>query len=217
MSIGNYNSPNSNIPRPVMGIGDIRKGGPIGRVKTSPQTRSFATDGAVPIVGGILMRAWERAFARRFEIPQVVEASANAVASGAFFTLITIVSGGADNGDIYLQGGTASGGTGNIAVANYLLFDASGPTWAGTAGDHLMLTINGTGSEVDDVLMPTFDVTSASIAVAAPASNTLPTVGSLSGVVKVSLGQFGTDVFYPANVGNVQVSFCFGGFTVTRA
>jgi hypothetical protein len=69
MAIGNYNAPNSNIPRPVMGIGDIRKGGPIGRVKTSPQTRSFATDGAVPIVGGILMRAWERAFTRRFEVP----------------------------------------------------------------------------------------------------------------------------------------------------
>lgn len=145
-------------------------------------------------------------------------AAAGDVASGAFYKLITIESGDATNGDIYLQGGQITAGSGTETIANFLLFDASGPTWAGSAGDHLQLTMNGTGSEVDDVLMPTFDLTSVTgpAAVGTLGDNTLPVVGSLSGVCRVSLGIFVTEGFNPANIGNIQASFCYGGFTVSR-
>ena len=159
----------------------------------------------------------------RKNAPQVAESVA-AVESGAFFGMTTVVSGGADNGDIYLQGGQVSAGTGNESFDNatILLFDQSANAgegaWMGEAGEILELIINGTGSEVDDVLMPTFDLTSVPTPAAAPSlgTNTLPEVGALTGLCRVSLGTFTADGFSPANVGNIQASFCFGGFTVSR-
>ena len=53
-------------------------------------------------------------------------------------------------------------------------------------------------------------------AVATLGDNTLPTVSSLTGVCRVSLGIFTADGFLPANIGNIQASFCFGGFTISR-
>lgn len=138
---------------------------------------------------------------------------------GAFFTMRTVESEAADNGDIYLQGGQVTAGSGTETVAEFLLYDASLDTWAGTSGQHLVLTMSGTGSEADDVLMPTFDLTS----ITGPAAttppigdNTLPTVGSLPGTCKVSLGIFTDAGFSPSLPGNIQASFCFGGFTVSR-
>lgn len=165
-------------------------------------------------------RITPRGFDVEFEPRKFRAGAATAAPEGAFYTMRTVVSEGADNGDIYLQGGQATAGSGTATVAEILLFDASAGaegTWQGTVGQHLVLTISGTGSEVDDVLMPTFDLTTGTAAVAASVgSNTLPTVGALSGTCKVSLGVFLDAGFSPSLPGNVQASFCFGGFTVSR-
>jgi hypothetical protein len=146
-------------------------------------------------------------------------ATGGGATSGAFFSLITIESGDATNGDIYLQGGQVTAGTGSEFVANYLLYDASADTWAGSNGQHLSIRLNGTGSEADDVLLPTFDMTSLSgptVLTPPLPDNDLPEIGSLAGECVVSLGIFTDAGFFPALPGNIQASFCFGGFTVSR-
>lgn len=141
-----------------------------------------------------------------------------AAPTGAFYKIYTVVSGDATNGDIMLQGGQVAAGSGNATIADFLLYDISATTWAGTAGQMLQLTVNGDGSSEDGILMPTFDLTSTTgpAAVASIAANTLPIVGTLAGVCRISLGTFGTESFNPALPGNINVSFCFGGFTITR-
>ena len=166
-----------------------------------------------------LSLAAERREGNRSAIYPLQSADDSGLTTGAFYYMRTVVSGGADNGDIYLQGGQVAAGTGNITVAEYLLYDASLASWAGTAGQHLSIRLNGDGSEVDDVLMPTFDLTSVSgptVLTPPLPSNVLPAVGSLAGECVVSLGVFLTAGFTPALPGNIQASFCFGGFTVSR-
>lgn len=138
---------------------------------------------------------------------------------GAFYTIYTVVSEDATNGDIMLTGGQVTAGSGTETVPAFVLYDASVPAWAGAAGDILQLAINGEGEEVDDVLMPVFnqdtggsDLTTVSVI----ADNILPEVGALSGLCNVNLGVFTATGFTPSNVGNIQVSFCYGGFTVSR-
>ena len=141
------------------------------------------------------------------------------VSRGAFYTIYTVSSGDATNGDIMLTGGQVTAGTGTETVPAYVLYDASGSAWAGTAGQHLQLAINGEGEEVDDVLMPVFNQdTSGSVVtvVSTIADNILPEVGLLSGLCNVSLGVFTGAGFTPSLIGNIQVSFCYGGFTVSR-
>lgn len=152
-------------------------------------------------------------------IPKGRGGGAAAATTGAFYKTYTIASEDATNGDIYLQGGQVSAGTGTDAVADFLLYDASADTWAGTAGQHLLLTITGDGEAADDVLMPVFNMTSVSAPTPTTGigSNTLPEIGSLTGrVCLVSLGVFQSAGFLPASPGNIQVSFCFGGYTVSR-
>jgi hypothetical protein len=146
-------------------------------------------------------------------------AGASPAETGAFFGMRTVSSGDATNGDIYLQGGQVTAGSGTVSIPEFLLFDASGPTWSGTAGQHLSIRLNGTGSEADDVLMPTFDLTTVSgpTALTPPLpDNVLPEIGALTGECVVSLGTFTSVGFLPAASGNIQASFCFGGFTVSR-
>ncbi len=146
-----------------------------------------------------------------------------AAVEGAFYTIYTVSSEDATNGDIMLTGGQVAGGTGNTVIAPIVIFDQSAAAgagaWTGTPGQILQLEITGAGSEVDDVLMPTFDVDdplSAPAAAASLSTNVLPEVGALTGTCYVSLGVFSAAGFTPANVGNIQVSFCYGGFTVSR-
>jgi hypothetical protein len=138
---------------------------------------------------------------------------------GAFFTMRTVESGGSDNGDIYLQGGNVSGGTGNETVAEFLLYDASTTTWTGSSGELLQLEITGSGQETSGILDPIFNVTSVATptTVASLAANTLPASGSVAAKkCHVSLGTFLADGFQPAQAGNINVSFCWGGYTASR-
>lgn len=151
--------------------------------------------------------------------PVVAGNAAATTAGGAFFTMRTVESGGADNGDIYLQGGNVSGGTGNAAVTEFLLFDASGPTWSGTAGQFLELAITGSGQETSGILDPIYNVTSVSTpaAVGSLGANTLPSSGDVAGkVCRVSLGTFITDGFQPAAIGDINIGMCWGGYTINR-
>lgn len=138
--------------------------------------------------------------------------------SGAFYTFRTVASAGDDNGDIYLQGGMVSAGTGNATVAEHKIFDASSSAWGGTAGQHLYLTISGTGQATSGILDPVFNTTTGAItpSVGTVGGNTLPAVGSLSGSCKIDLGTFFTGGFAPAGAGNFNVGYCWGGFTVSR-
>ena len=155
---------------------------------------------------------------RTTSVPASGRKAGGTAPTGAFYRVYTVASEDATNGDIMLQGGQVAAGSGNASVADFLLYDISATTWAGTAGQFLQLTVNGDGSSEDGILMPTFDLTSVTgpAAVASIAANTLPIVGTLGGVCRISLGTFGDDSFAPALPGNINVSFCFGGFTITR-
>lgn len=136
--------------------------------------------------------------------------------AGAFFTKYTNT-----DGDIYLQGGTLSGGTGNEPVSDILIYDHI-TGWTGSPDDHLVLSFDGTGVVEDGVLLSGFDVTSVSgPSPGAVGSTTLPTASSAAGSGDISLGIFSGDTdttgFGPANVGNIQITFCPGSFTITRA
>jgi hypothetical protein len=138
--------------------------------------------------------------------------------TGEFFTLITIAD-GADAGDILLQGGQVTAGSGTETIANILLYDASLDTWTGEPDEYLEMAINGEGEVADDVLMPVFNLDTdgaETSAVAAIADNILPEVGTLAGLCNVMLGQFTASGFTPSGPGHIGVGFCFGGFNVTR-
>ncbi len=133
---------------------------------------------------------------------------------GAFYTMRTVVSGGADNGDIMLQGGTGGG----IIVAEFLLYDASATSWAGTPGQHLQLKMTGDGSATSGILDPAFTVTAAAITVVTTmGTDTYPEAASLTGkFAHVSLGSFYSGGFNPADVGNVPCAFCWQGYNTNR-
>ena len=150
------------------------------------------------------------------------------VTAGAFFTMRT-VSGATDpddDGDIYLQGGLVTAGTGNSVVADILLFDVSDTTdspdgsWQGDPGDILILTLNGEGQETSGILDPVFNGDGAAITgdiVPPPADgNTLPEVGALPGVVRLMLGSFFEGGFSPSGPGNFNIGFCWGGYSISR-
>ena len=142
-----------------------------------------------------------------------------AAINGAFYNIYTVSSETGTNGDIMLQGGQVTAGDGTESISDILLYDADGAGWSGSDGEFLQIAINGTGEETDGVLLPVFnqDPDGSEITnVTAIADNILPEVGSLAGLCNVSLGTFGTNSFRPSLNGNIQVSFCFGGFTVSR-
>lgn len=134
--------------------------------------------------------------------------------AGAFFTQYTDAA-----GDIYLQGGTVSGGTGNILVDGFKLYDLETTTWVGTPGMVLALQITGNGQTTSGILDPIYNVTAASVptVVGLLPNNTLPVSGSVGGkFCHISLGTFFNGGFGPANVGNIRVGFCWGGYSVSR-
>ena len=148
--------------------------------------------------------------------------SGGTVSPGAFYAMRTVVSEDATNGDIYLQGGQVSGwGT---PIDEILIYDASATAWQGTVGQVLKMTVTGSGSKTSGILDPSFTPSGVSTPVAASSlgSNTFPSSGSLSGkVCQISLGTFfGTGAtvegFQPAGSGNLQVAFCWSGYTISR-
>lgn len=133
----------------------------------------------------------------------------------------------AENADIMLQGGYVYAGSGSETIAPFILKTAGTPAvggtpavpgvWAGDPGDHLVLTVEGQAVASDGFLMPQFDMTSASLSVSPTVGDhTVPTVDSLYGTFKTSLGMFLDGAYSPNGPGNVAVSFCFSGFTISR-
>lgn len=137
--------------------------------------------------------------------------------SGAFFGLRTVTE-GSGVGDIYLQGGSVGGGTGNATVPDTKLYDASSDTWTGSEGQHLELEVTGDGQTTSGILDPVYNVSSAEISVRASIrDNTLPKVGSTgSRKYHTSLGVFSENGFAPGSPGNFAIGFCAFGYTVTR-
>lgn len=122
-----------------------------------------------------------------------------------------------ETGDIYLQGGSVNAGTGNIWVNDIPLYSASTEEWAAAAYDVLVIVVSGTGVEADGVLLPGFDAETASPAWVSPVpSNVMPTAASTDGTVRVVLGQLTETSFIPSGKGNVNITFCPGGYTILR-
>lgn len=143
---------------------------------------------------------------------RVFNATAQAVPpAGAFFAQRKV------SGDTYLQGGTVTGGGGTETIAEIKVVDAdTGPVAA--AGHHLYISANGGGLVVDGVLLPGFDLTTATTATAAAVpGNSLPTASDAAGQCRISLGEFTESGFTPNLPGNLAISFCPGNFTITRA
>lgn len=135
---------------------------------------------------------------------------------GAFWGMYT-----GEKGATFLQGGTISGGSGTKTVADIKVLDAK--TVSGTLLDKALwaeITINGVAS--DGVLLPGANVVSVQCSVTATVgkdvpSNTLPTATSPNGKkVYVEIGRWTKEGFFPSQRGSIQISFCPGGFTITR-
>jgi hypothetical protein len=143
-----------------------------------------------------------------------VEPNAVVVTDGAFYGLLDV------SGDTYLQGGTVTAGDGTITVPSIKVVDGdTGPE--GTADHHLYLECTGDGVVEDDVLVPGWNISAVvdpPVSGATVPDNTLPTAVSSTGKkVYISLGVFTSTGFAPARVGNIQISFCPGNYTVSRS
>jgi len=124
----------------------------------------------------------------------------------------------AEDGDIYLQGGMVSGGTGNVVIPEIKLYDASSSTWAGTEGQTLIITVTGDGQETSGILDPIYNVTTAVQSIGTVAANTLPSAGSVSGkVCYVLLGSYFENGFSPSSPGSIRIGFCWGNYSVARS
>ena len=134
-------------------------------------------------------------------------------ATGAFFGFYTVVDDPipANDGDIYLQGGTINGK--DVATDNLWLYDISLDKWKGTDGQHLYVPVTGAFEVADGVALPGFVVSSVGApAYGTPPSDTFPAVTSettaSNGTCYVSLGVFTETSFLPAASGNRTVSLC---------
>lgn len=154
--------------------------------------------------------------------PRKEPAIAGGVTGGAFYTMRTVADAvdPDDNGDIYLQGGMVSGGTGNVVIPDIKLYDASTDAWVGSAGDTLIITVTGAGQETSGILDPIYNIdmpTGAVVSIGAIGSNTLPEVGSVSGkICYLLLGSYFEGGFSPSAPGNFMIGFCYGNYSKTR-
>lgn len=121
------------------------------------------------------------------------------------------------DGNTMLQGGTVQGGTGTPeVVADFQLLASAGTPPAD--GTHVSISIDITANEDDDVLVPGCEVTSASISEGDPGAASIPTDGSPSGSVELSLGQWTAGVFQASGPsGNLIVVHYLGSIVIERA
>ena len=113
-----------------------------------------------------------------------------------------------------LTGGSVTGGSGNVVVADINLGSVSSLPANGT---YFFLVCSGTAVAEDDVLLPGFTLSTATVASGTSIpSNTIPTAASTSGVLRISLGSWSNGVFVPAGCGNIQIFHCPGTFTHVR-
>ena len=126
------------------------------------------------------------------------------------------------DGNLTLQEGYVSAGTGSKTIAPFKLMSkpvsiGGDPVWKGDEGQHLVLTVKGTAKSQDGVILPQFNMTEATLKAEDEVGDpTLPTVGSLAGVYKTSLGVFGDKSFTPNMPGNYTITFCIGSFNTYR-
>ena len=131
---------------------------------------------------------------------------------GAFYGMIT------EDGVKYLQGGTVSAGSGSDTAANIALTNAEGEPLH-SAGTHMYVNVLGNGIRSDGVLLPGFDLTSASVGYnSSVPSNTLPLAAGATGKrCYIDLGVFTDTGFLPSGSGNIQISYCPGSYTFFRS
>lgn len=141
-------------------------------------------------------------------------ADAVVVTSGAFYGQYVDT----DSGDTYLQGGTVTGGTGTRTIDDIKVIDSGTGNPTHAAGQHMYIEATGSGVTSDGVLLPGWNLSSASVDYGATVpDNTLPTASSSSGKkCYVEIGVFTEDAFFPSLPGNISISFCPGSYTVSR-
>lgn len=132
--------------------------------------------------------------------------------AGAFYSFVTVTE-GAGAGDIHLQGGAVNGQ--GVATTDLKLYDIGTDTWEGTTDQHLYLSVTGTGTVSDGVLLPGFAVSGITISTGTPPGDTPPTKDDSAGTAILSLGVFFDGGFLPAIAGNRNVSVCIGTFAKT--
>lgn len=131
--------------------------------------------------------------------------------TGAFFGLTTV------SGVTYLQGGSVSAGDGTDTAANIALTNSSGVPLH-SAGQHMYVNALGDGVTSDGVVLAGFNLTSATVGYASTVpSNTIPLAAGVTGKrCYIDLGVFTATGFLPNQPGNIQISYCPGGYTVSR-
>jgi hypothetical protein len=113
-----------------------------------------------------------------------------------------------------LLGGTVTGGSGNVVVADINLGTISSPPANGT---FYWLVCSGTAVVEDGVLLPGFTLSTVTVASGASIpSNTIPTAAASTGLLRISLGSWSNGVFVPAGCGNIQVNHCPGTLSYSR-
>jgi len=134
------------------------------------------------------------------------------ISEGAFYTIITD-----GDGNKFLQGGSVNGV--GVTTTSLKIFDpdpAPDGTWEGTNDQQLYLSVAGTGTVADGVLLPGFDITSITPTIGTPPESTPPTKDVSTGTCIITLGTFFNEAFFPDNIGSFTVAVCIGGFVVSR-
>ena len=123
------------------------------------------------------------------------------------------------DGDTMLQGGTCTGGDGTETFIDIKVIDAStGPIQS--AGYVMYIEATGNGVTANNVLLPGWNQTDASIAYDASVvpNDTLPIGSSATGkTCHIRIGSFTETGFQPDNFGNIHISFCPGSYSISRA
>jgi hypothetical protein len=115
----------------------------------------------------------------------------------------------------YLTGGTVTGGDTNVEIDDIDLGDVGDEPANGT---WFWIEANGDAPVEDGVLLPGFDLSTATVGSGAvfPGTNTLPTAAAASGEIHISLGSWSGGVFIPSACGNIQITHCPGTLSHVR-
>ena len=113
-----------------------------------------------------------------------------------------------------LLGGTVTGGGGTETIDAITIGNIETPPADGT---FYWLVCNMTANEEDGVLLPGGDLTYVTTGSGnSVPDNDMPEIGSLSGQLNISLGEWMGDVFIPAGCGNIQIFHCPGTLSYSR-
>lgn len=113
-----------------------------------------------------------------------------------------------------LLGGTVTGGGGTETIDAITIGNIETPPADGT---FYWLVCNMTANEEDGVLLPGGNLTSATTGSGSSVpDNNMPEIGSLSGQLNISLGEWMGGVFTPAGCGNIQIFHCPATLSYSR-